>query len=46
MTVPIIPSMKVGQLLDEYPQLEDTLIGLSSQFKKLKNPVRSGGKMS
>ncbi|MDF7798837.1 DUF1858 domain-containing protein [Pontiellaceae bacterium B1224] len=36
---PIIPSMKVGRLLEEFPELEETLIGLSPQFKKLKNPV-------
>ncbi len=36
---PIIPSMKVGKLLEAFPELEETLIGLSPQFKKLRNPV-------
>lgn len=35
----ILPSMKVAQFLEAFPDLEDTLIGLSPQFKKLKNPV-------
>lgn len=35
----IIPSMKIGKLLEEFPQLEETLIECSPQFKKLKNPV-------
>ncbi len=39
MKSPIIPSMKIGELLDQYPALEETLVGLSPQFKKLKNPV-------
>jgi hypothetical protein len=36
---PIIPSMKVGQLLESYPHLEEKLISLSPQFKKLRNPL-------
>lgn len=35
----IIPSMKIGKLLEEFPQLEDILIECSPAFKKLKNPV-------
>lgn len=30
---------KIGELLDNYPQLEDELIKLSSAFAKLKNPI-------
>jgi len=30
---------KVGELLDAFPQLEDTLLALSPTFAKLKNPV-------
>ena len=29
---------KVGTLLEQYPELEDVLIGLAPPFKKLKNP--------
>jgi Domain of unknown function (DUF1858) len=36
---PITPAMKVGQLLEAYPQLEEKLISLSPQFKKLRNPL-------
>ena len=40
---PILPSTKVGALLDRYPQLEEILIGLAPPFKKLRNPlVRKG----
>ena len=40
---PILPSTKVGALLDRFPELEDILIGLAPPFKKLKNPlVRKG----
>lgn len=35
----ITPKTKVGELLDEYPELEDVLIELVPTFKKLKNPV-------
>ncbi|MCX6154818.1 MAG: DUF1858 domain-containing protein [Candidatus Kapabacteria bacterium] len=35
----IIPHMKVSELLDAYPQLEETLIQLAPEFKKLKNPI-------
>jgi hypothetical protein len=40
---PILPSTKVGALLDRYPQLEDILIGLAPPFKKLRNPLRRKG---
>lgn len=35
----ITPKTKIYDLLDAYPELEDVLIGLAPQFKKLKNPV-------
>jgi TusA-related sulfurtransferase len=40
---PILPSTKVGALLDRYPELEDVLIGLAPPFKKLKNPFLRKG---
>jgi TusA-related sulfurtransferase len=40
---PILPSTKVGALLDRYPELEDTLIGLAPAFKKLRNPLLRKG---
>jgi len=40
---PILPSTRVGALLDRYPQLEDVLIGLAPPFKKLKNPLLRKG---
>jgi hypothetical protein len=40
---PILPSTKVGALLDRYPELEDILIGLAPPFKKLKNPLLRKG---
>lgn len=40
MTGPdITPEMRVGELLRAYPHLEETLIGLSPEFQRLKNPV-------
>jgi hypothetical protein len=36
---PILPSTKVAALLDQYPQVEDILIGLAPPFQKLKNPI-------
>ncbi len=36
---PIMPSTKVGAMLDEYPELEEVLIGIAPPFKKLKNPM-------
>lgn len=35
----ITPKTKIFDLLEAYPELEDVLIGLAPQFKKLKNPV-------
>lgn len=35
----ITPDMKVGAMLDAYPELEATLISLSPTFEKLRNPV-------
>lgn len=35
----ITPEMKVGELLDAYPALEATLIGLAPEFSKLRNPI-------
>ena len=35
----ILPSTKVAQLLDAYPELEDVLIRMAPPFKKLKNPI-------
>lgn len=40
---PILPSTKVGALLDRYPQLEEVLIGLAPPFRKLKNPLLRKG---
>ena len=40
---PILPSTKVGALLDRYPELEDVLIGLAPPFRKLKNPFLRRG---
>jgi len=34
----ITPSITVHELLEEYPQLEEVLIGIAPPFKKLKNP--------
>jgi len=35
----ITPDTKVGTLLDDFPELESVLMGLSPKFEKLKNPV-------
>jgi hypothetical protein len=35
----ITPKTKIFDLLMAYPSLEDVLIGMAPQFKKLKNPV-------
>ena len=34
----ITQSTRVAEMLDNYPELEDTLIGIAPPFKKLKNP--------
>ena len=36
---PITPNMKVGELLNYYPELENILMDMSPAFAKLKNPV-------
>jgi len=36
---PILPSTKVAALLDQYPEIEDILIGMAPPFHKLKNPI-------
>jgi hypothetical protein len=38
-TLQIEPSTKVAELLDAYPELEETLIAMAPPFKKLKNPI-------
>lgn len=35
----ISPKTKVGEMLDRYPELEDVLMNMSPDFKKLKNPI-------
>ncbi len=35
----INPSTKVNDLLNAYPELEETLIGIAPPFKKLRNPM-------
>jgi hypothetical protein len=37
--IEITPSTKVNDLLDTYPELEETLISIAPPFKKLKNPI-------
>ena len=39
MTLPITPATRVAELLEAYPELEETLIGLAPAFKRLRNPV-------
>jgi hypothetical protein len=41
--LPILPSMRVAELLDRYPQLEAVLIGLAPPFAKLRNPILRKG---
>jgi hypothetical protein len=36
---PITPDTKVGALLEAYPALEETLVGLAPEFAKLRNPI-------
>src|SRR5205814_640770 len=40
---PILPSTKIGELLDRYPELEGILIELAPPFKKLRNPLLRKG---
>lgn len=35
----ITPETKIGTLLEHFPQLEETLLKMSPEFKKLRNPV-------
>jgi hypothetical protein len=35
----ITPKTKIYDLLEAYPQLEETLIGSAPEFRKLKNPI-------
>lgn len=35
----ITPQTLIGDLLKNYPQLEDTLIEIAPVFRKLKNPI-------
>jgi curved DNA-binding protein CbpA len=35
----ITPDSKVGEMLERYPQLEETLISISPAYQALKNPV-------
>jgi len=35
----IVPSLTVHALLEEYPELEEVLIGIAPPFKKLRNPL-------
>ena len=44
----ITPSVTVHSLLNEYPELEEVLIGIAPPFRKLKNPVlrKSIGKVA
>jgi len=39
VSIDINPSTKVSDLLDSYPELEETLINMAPPFKKLKNPL-------
>lgn len=36
---PVTPETRVGELLDAYPQAEQTLIAIAPKFRALKNPV-------
>lgn len=35
----ITPEMRIGALLDKFPQLEEVLIEMAPAFKKLRNPI-------
>jgi uncharacterized protein (DUF2249 family) len=37
--IPIIPDTKIGALLERFPQLEEVLIEIFPEFKKLRNPI-------
>jgi hypothetical protein len=36
---PVSPETRLGPLLDEHPELEEVLIGLSPEFVRLRNPI-------
>ena len=38
-TPPITPDMKVGEFLEAFPSLEETLIAIAPEFGKLRNPI-------
>jgi len=44
----VTPQTKIGEFLENYPHLEDTLINLSPAFQKLRNPIlrRTIGKVA
>ena len=35
----ISPATKIGKLLEDYPELEELLVGLVPKFAALKNPI-------
>lgn len=37
--LPITPETKVGELLEAWPELEETLVAIAPAFSKLKNPI-------
>ena len=37
--IPITPEIKLSELLDNYPELEERLIEIAPPFEKLRNPV-------
>jgi uncharacterized protein (DUF2249 family) len=40
MKLPVItPKIKIAEMLNVYPQLEDLMVEISPDFKKLKNPI-------
>jgi hypothetical protein len=39
MSGPVNPETRIGPLLDEHPELEDVLVGLSPEFRRLRNPI-------
>ena len=39
MSGPVSPETRIGPLLDEHPELEELLVGLSPEFRRLRNPI-------
>ena len=35
----VTPETRIGPLLDAHPELEDVLIGLSPEYRRLRNPI-------